>query len=109
MATTTTVKSGLGRKAYNEAVKAAQNARDLASYTETLASYTTQHDSALALLRDLRQVYVDHFGAYGIDYLQSNISEQEYRVSSLKQNMNSTQQKIDRINGNTVVVEDDDE
>jgi hypothetical protein len=104
MASTT----GLGRNAYNEQVKSAQNDKAIADVKALLSSYKEQQVATVAMVRDLRELHVRHLGTPNSDYLANAISEMDYRVSSLRRNVKDYQIQLDRLEGNTPSVDEDD-
>jgi len=105
MATATT---GLGRTAYGEAVKAAQNAKEIKNITDLLATYNDQVAGTVAMVRDLRAVHVNHLDTPNSEYISNAVSELDYRLTSLKRNVADYQRQLDRLEGNTPVADEED-
>lgn len=105
----TQTKTGMGRTAYNEALKAKQDAVNLATYKASLADAQENLGAATTMLRDLRELHVKHYSTPGVRSLTAAITDASYQVSSYKQYVRDYQTRIAKIEGSTVVDDDDDE
>jgi hypothetical protein len=104
----TATKTGLSRKAYNEAIEADRKARNVKEYEKMVDDYTNRRDSLSVVARDLRELHIKHLGTTGADYVSSVLSNIEYELSSAVQNVKRYTQKLDALQGNATVEDDDD-